>query len=150
MKYVPVVLTVLLLGAAGAAQAENCTVRLEGNDQMRYDLQEVTVNASCRTMTLELHHGGVLPATAMGHNIVITATADVDAVARDGVRAGRGAGYLKADDARVIGHTGMIGGGETIRASFPGNRLKAGGDYTFFCTFPGHPRLMRGKLVVVP
>jgi len=140
----------LLLGATTAAHAENCTIRLEGNDQMRFDQNTVTVNASCATITLELHHVGSLPAAAMGHNIVLTATADANAVASDGLKAGAAAGYVKADDARIIGHTDLIGGGQTTTAIFPGNTLTAGGDYTFFCTFPGHSALMRGKLVVDP
>ena len=36
----------------------------------------------------------------------------------------------------------------TTKATFAGNMLKAGGDYTFFCSFPGHAALMKGKLVV--
>ena len=76
----------------------------------------------------------------MGHNIVVAATAEADAPARDAVKAGAAAGYVPAGDARVLGATRMIGGGETASASMPGNRLKAGGDYTFFCSFPGHWR----------
>jgi len=150
MKPSLVLLTSLVLGAAGVAQAENCTVRLEGNDQMQFDQRTVTVNASCATITLELHHVGRLPSTAMGHNIVLTATADANAVASDGLKAGAAAGYVKADDARIIGHTDLIGGGQTATATFPGSKLTAGGDYTFLCTFPGHSALMRGTLVVEP
>ena len=32
--------------------------------------------------------------------------------------------------------------------TFPGKKLTAGGDYSFFCSFPGHSTLMKGKLVV--
>jgi len=150
MKLSHLALTLLLLGSAGFAQAQNCTVKLEGNDRMQFDQKEVTVNASCRTITLELHHVGTLPAAAMGHNIVVTATADANAVAADGLKAGASAGFLKANDERIIGHTDLIGGGQTTTATFPGNKLTAGGDYTFFCSFAGHTALMRGKLVVVP
>jgi len=150
MKRFPVLLAVFLFAAAGFAQAENCTVRLEGNDRMQYDLKEVTVNASCETITLELHHVGALPLAAMGHSIVIAASADVAGVASDGLKATLADGYIKPGDTRVIAHTSMIGGGETTTTTFPGNTLTAGGDYTFFCTFPGHSALMRGKLVVEP
>jgi len=148
MKISTLLLSLFLLGAAGFAQAQNCTVRLEGNDRMQYDQKEVTVNASCRTITLELHHVGTLPIAAMGHNIVIAATSDANAIASDGLRASVAESHIKAGDTRVIAHTSMIGGGETTTATFPGNKLTAGGDYTFFCTFPGHSALMRGKLVV--
>ena len=62
----------------------------------------------------------------MGHNVVVTATPDADAVARDGLKAGAAGGYLPAGDARVLASTKMIGGGQTATASLPGNKLKAG------------------------
>jgi len=148
MKISALLLSIALLGVAGFAQAQNCTIRLEGNDRMQYDQKEVTVSASCRTITLELHHVGTLPKAAMGHNIVIAATSDANAVAADGLRASVAESHIKAGDTRVIAHTNMVGGGETATATFPGNKLTAGGDYTFFCTFPGHSALMRGKLIV--
>jgi len=148
MKISTLLLSLSLLGAAGFAQAQNCTIKLEGNDKMQYDQKEVTVNASCATITIELKHAGVLPAAAMGHNVVIAATSDANAVASDGMRATLADAHVKAGDARVIAHTAMVGGGESTKATFPGNKLKAGGDYTFLCTFPGHSALMRGKLIV--
>jgi azurin len=50
------------------------------------------------------------------------------------------------NDARIIAHTKLIGGGETTTVSFPTAKLKKGGDYTFFCSFPGHWAQMKGKL----
>lgn len=144
-------LALALVGAAGAAQAApNCAIKLKAGDNMQFDQKEITVSAACKTITLELEHTGKLPVAAMGHNIVVAATAEADALARDAVKAGAAAGYVPAGDARVLGATKMIGGGETASASMPGNRLKAGGDYTFFCSFPGHSALMRGKVVVTP
>jgi azurin len=49
---------------------------------------------------------------------------------------------------RVIAHTKIIGGGETTKITFPGKALTAGGDYSFYCSFPGHSTMMKGKLVV--
>jgi azurin len=40
----------------------------------------------------------------------------------------------------------VIGGGETTTVTFPTSKLKKGGDYTFFCSFPGHWSIMKGKL----
>ncbi len=149
MKLSRVFLALALLGAAGMAQAAgNCTISLKGDDAMKFDLREATVSASCATVTVELAHTGKLPVAAMGHNVVITSTADLAAVARDGVKAGTANNYVGKDDARVIAHTALVGGGATTRVSFPGNKLTAGGDYSFFCSFPGHSALMKGKLVV--
>ena len=138
-----------LLGAAGFAQAAgNCTVSLKGDDAMKFDLKEATVSASCPTITVELTHTGKLPAAAMGHNVVVTATKDLDAVARDGIKAGVAGHYVNKADARVIAATTLVGGGQKTKVSFPGKKLTAGGDYSFFCSFPGHSMLMKGKLVV--
>ena len=68
-------------------------------------------------------------------------------IATAGMSAGAAADYLPAGDKRVIAHTPLVGGGASTSASFPGNALKAG-DYSFFCSFPGHFALMKGKLVV--
>ena len=130
--------------------ASNCTIKLKGDDRMQFDQKEITVSAACKTINIELEHTGKLPAAAMGHNVVVAATADVQAINAAGAKAGAAAGYLPAGDAKVLGATDMIGGGASTKASFPGSKLKAGGDYTFFCSFPGHAALMKGKLVVTP
>ena len=139
-----------LLAFGGTAMASNCTIKLKGDDRMQFDQKEVTVSASCKTINIELEHTGQLPAAAMGHNVVVSATSDVQAVNAAGAKAGAAAGYLDKSDAKVLGATDMIGGGASTKASFPGSKLKAGGDYTFFCSFPGHAALMKGKLVVTP
>ena len=141
-------LTLLALLLAGTAQAENCVIDLKGDDAMKFDKAEVAVSASCATITINLQHVGKLPVTAMGHNVVIAATPDVQALGTAGMNAGAAANYVPAGDARVIAHTKLVGGGATTSATFPGSVLKAGGDYTFFCSFPGHWAIMKGKLVV--
>ncbi len=138
-----------LLGAAGMAHAAgNCTVSLKGDDAMKFDQKEATVSASCATITVELAHTGKMAANVMGHNVVISKTADVAGITRDGMKAGVAGAYVPGGDARVIAHTKIIGGGESTRITFPGKALAAGGDYTFFCSFPGHSAMMKGKLVV--
>ena len=149
MKLSHSLLALALFGAAGMAQAAgNCTVSLKGDDAMKFDLKEATVSASCATITLELTHTGKLPAAAMGHNVVVSKTADLAGVARDGMKAGAAGAYVQASDARVIAHTSLVGGGKKTKITFPGKKLTAGGDYSFFCSFPGHSTLMKGKLVV--
>lgn len=151
MKTCTLILGLALLGAAGMAHASpNCSIKLKGGDNMQFDQKSTTVSASCRTITIELEHSGKLPVAAMGHNVVLTTTADADAVARDGIRAGAAAGYVPANDRRVLAHTRMLGGGEKASVELPGSALRAGGAYTFFCSFPGHSTLMRGTVVVAP
>ncbi|MDH5834126.1 azurin [Luteimonas kalidii] len=144
-------LALALLACAGAAQAApNCTIKLEGGDNMQFDQKTVSVSAGCKSITLELQHTGKLPVAAMGHNIVLTATPDADAVAKDGIKAGAAANYVPAGDARVLAATRLVGGGESATASLPGSKLEPGGAYTFFCSFPGHASLMRGTVTVTP
>jgi azurin len=138
----------LLAASAFAHAAPNCTIRLKGNDAMQFDLKTATVSASCPRITIELTHTGKMAAQVMGHNVVVSQTADINAITAAGMKAGAAAGYVPKGDARVLAATPVIGGGATTKASFAGSKLKAGGDYSFFCSFPGHSALMKGKLVV--
>ena len=150
MKSLPrTLLAMALLGAASYAHAApNCVVKLKGNDAMQYDLKTATVSASCPKITIELMHTGKMAAQVMGHNVVVSQTADMAAITAAGMKAGAAAGYVPKGDAKMIAATPMIGGGASTKTSFAGSKLKAGGDYSFYCSFPGHSALMKGKLVV--
>ena len=147
MKRYLAIFGLALLGAVGTAQAQNCTISLEGNDRMQFDKKSVSVSASCPTITVELAPTGSLPVAAMGHNVVITEGADANDVAQAGIKAGAPT-YVPEGDDRIIAATEMIGGGASTSITFPGNKLTAGGDYAFFCSFPGHSGIMRGTVEV--
>jgi azurin len=148
-RYTPLALTLALLAAAPLAQAaQNCTIKLKGNDAMQFDLKAATVSASCPKITIELDHTGKLAANVMGHNVVVSRTADMNAVNAAGMKAGAAAGYVPKGDAKVIAATQTVGGGASTKVSFPGSKLKAGGDYSFYCSFPGHAAMMKGVLTV--
>lgn len=135
------------LALAGTAQAKTCALTIGSNDQMQFDQAELKVAADCTTVELTLKHTGTLPATAMGHNWVLTETAAMRSVALAGMNAGATANYVKPGDDRVIAATPVIGGGASTKISFSTAKLKQGGDYSFFCSFPGHWNVMKGKLV---
>jgi azurin len=80
----------------------------------------------------------------MGHDWVLVATPDLNAVANAGISAGIANNYIAPNDKRVLAHTNVIGGGETTSVTFPASVLKAGGSYSYLCTFPGHSALMKG------
>ena len=142
-------LTLALLGAASLAHAApNCTIKLNGNDAMQFDQKTQTVSAACPKITIELTHTGKLAAAVMGHNVVISKTADMNGINAAGMKAGAAAGYVPKGDPRVIAATPVVGGGASTKATFAGKKLAVGGDYSFFCSFPGHAGLMKGKLVV--
>lgn len=135
----------LLLSTPAAAAGDPCKLEISGNDQMQYDKKELAVPATCKEVTVTIHHAGQLPAAAMGHNWVLVATPDLTAVANAGMGAGLASDYVVAGDKRVIAHTKVVGGGQTASVTFSTASLKAGGDYSYLCTFPGHNALMRGK-----
>ncbi len=134
--------------AAGDAAVTGCSVAIEGNDMMKFNVSSITVPASCSEFTINLTHVGRLPEAAMGHNVVIAATSDMAGVVADGISAGASAGFIKAGDSRVIAATEMIGGGESTSVTFDVSKIKDGGPYEFFCSFPGHAALMKGSISV--
>ena len=140
--------TILALASAPVLAAE-CSVDIAGNDQMQFDKKEITVSKSCKQFTVNLKHPGTLAKNVMGHNWVLTKQADMQGAVNDGLAAGLDNNYVKKDDARVIAHTKVIGGGETDSVTFDVSKLAAGQDYAYFCSFPGHFALMKGVLKLV-
>ena len=128
------------------AAAGACAIEIGSNDQMKYDKDSITIPAACKEFSVTLKHNGKLPKAAMGHNWVLSRTADMQPVATDAIAAGPAAGYLKANDARVIAATKMLGGGESDTVVVDVSKLKAGEAYSFFCSFPGHSTLMKGTV----
>ncbi len=134
-----VAVSLLTLASASVFAAE-CAVTIDSTDQMSYNSKEFTV---------KLTHSGNLPKNVMGHNLVISKTADMQAIATEGMSQGLDKDYLKADNAAIIAHTKMIGAPEKeTEVKFDTSKLEAGGDYSFFCTFPGHISMMKGKVIV--
>lgn len=130
----------------GTALAQDCSVDVDSTDAMKFDTNVIVVPQSCKEFTVNLTHSGKLGKNVMGHNWVLTKAADVQAVAKDGISAGLDNEYLKPKDERVIAYTEIIGGGEETSVTFPVSKIKADGEYVFFCSFPGHSTIMRGTL----
>ena len=137
----------MALACCGIAQGQECTQVIEGNDLIQFNLPEIRVSADCGDVTVTLRHVGQLAANVMGHNWVLTATADYMPLATVAATAGPPE-YLPTDDPRIIAATGMVGGGEETSVTFSLSGLEPGGDYTYFCSFPGHYILMNGKFVI--
>jgi len=141
-----------LLGAFTQPQlahaADPCMLDITGNDQMQYDKQTLAAPASCKQITVTLHHSGKLPKEAMGHNWVLVNAADFAAVAQAGMGAGLANDYVAPADKRVLAHTKTIGGGDSTSVTFASALLKPGGSYSYLCTFPGHNALMHGKFTL--
>ena len=133
--------------AAAAPAAGNCATTVEANDAMQFNTKEIQVSKACKEFTITLKHTGTQPKASMGHNIVIGKTEDMDGIFKDGVGAAD-TDYVKSDDARVVAHTKLIGGGEESSLTLDPAKL-ADGEYKFACTFPGHGALMNGKVTLV-
>lgn len=148
MKIKSFLLPALFAVASVSALADDCSVTIDSNDAMQFDKKSIEVSKSCKEFTINLTHSGKLAKNVMGHNIVITKTADARAVASDAISAGLDNQYVKPGDERVIAFTDIIGGGEKTAKTFKVDKLKAGEDYTFFCSFPGHIAIMTGTVTL--
>lgn len=135
-------------GTKPAAVVANCETTIAGNDQMQYDVGSIAVPASCSKFKINLKHAGTMPVAAMGHNVVIAKESDMQGIDADGVSAGVAGNYVKAGDARVIAHSKLVGGGESTSVSFDTSKIKSGGPFAFFCSFPGHAAMMKGSISV--
>ena len=132
--------SILMLGAP-AAMAATCSVNLEGNDMMKFNVANIDVSKSCKDFTINLKHTGKLAKNVMGHNVVVAQTADMKGIDADGIKAG---------DTRVVAHSKVVGGGESTSIKIPVSKLTGAGPYSFFCSFPGHSALMKGTITLKP
>ena len=147
-EWKPVLLALAMTAAAAPVWAADCAVEIESNDAMQFSKPAISVPASCKQFIVKLKHVGKLPKASMGHNWVLSKTADMPGVTTDGIAAGAAKDFVKEKDARVIAHTKLIGGGESDSVSFSPSALKAGEAYSFFCSFPGHSALMKGTVTL--
>ena len=141
----PVESTPAATGSKPATVAE-CATTIEGNDAMQYNADSITIPASCTQFTINLKHAGAMAVNVMGHNVVVAKEADMAGIAADGMAVAPE--HVKPDDARIIAHTKMLGGGESASVTFDVAKVKDGGPFKFFCSFPGHMALMQGSLQV--
>jgi len=146
MKIKHLLLPAFFALTSGVAMADDCSVTVTGTDSMQFDTKAITIGKACTKFTVNLKHSGKLAKNVMGHNWVLSKTEDVQAVATDGISAGADNNYVKVGDARVLATTKLIGGGESTSITFPVDKITKGGNYTFFCSFPGHVALMKGTL----
>jgi azurin len=147
MKYL---CTTALLLVTRLAAADVCHLNINATDQMRFEQQTLQVDAQCTEVEVILHNTGKLPANIMGHDWVLTKTADVASVANAGVGAGLANNYQVPGDKRIIASTKIIGGGENSTVQFSTTQLAPGVSYSYFCSAPGHFSIMKGRLVYNP
>jgi azurin len=130
--------------------ADVCQLEVNATDQMRFEQETLQVDARCAEVEVTLHHTGKLPANVMGHDWVLTKTADVVAVANAGMSAGLTNNYQKPGDTRIVAATKVLGGGESGVVRFSTGQLEPRTSYSYFCSAPGHFSIMKGRFVYNP
>ena len=142
-----ILVTMAVLLAAPTAWGADCSLQIAANDQMQFDRRELMVPSTCAEIEVSLMHSGKAPIAALAHDWVLARTSDVAALAAAGISAGAAHNYLPLGDSRIIAATQLVQGGASTSVRFPATALKNGGDYTFFCSSPGHSSMMKGKFL---
>jgi len=140
--------TVVLSLMSPVAFAGECDISIEATASMAFSTEEIIINKTCKEVNLTLKNTGNMPKAAMGHNLVITKKADMQAVLTEGNAAGLSKSFVKDNDDRVIAHTAVLGGGESATIKFKTDKLNAKDAFAFFCSFPGHSAVMNGVVKV--
>lgn len=139
-------LAIASLLIAGVSYGKTCDVTVEGSDAMSFNTKTIATKG-CTEIKLTLKHTGKLPKAAMGHNIVITAEADMKKTIETATKAGPAKDYAPGTTGVIVA-TKLLGGGESDTVTFATSKLKKGTKYKFFCTFPGHSSLMAGDVTL--
>ena len=124
---------------------EVAEIVIEGNDQMKFNLDKIEVYEG-QKVKLTLKHVGEMPLQSMGHNWTLL-TKGVDVMEFGAATAtAKETDYLPAGrENDVIAKTKTIGGGEEVTIEFD---APTRGMYTFICAFPGHYAMMKGRFLV--
>jgi azurin len=129
--------------------AENCEIKISGTDMMKYDLSEITIDTRCAETTILFKHAGKLPVGAMGHNLVIIEESQLYEIAQKiDFSIGSESGYLPKSE-NIIYKSEMIGGGESTELVVRSIKFDKNKTYLYFCSFPGHWALMKGKINLI-
>ena len=134
---------VVSMGFAGVASAKTCDLSIEGSDAMAFNKKELDASG-CTEVKLTLKHAGKLPKAAMGHNWVLSTAADKTKIVDSATKSGPAKDYVPTAPG-IIAHTKLLAGGESDTVTFKTDKMKKGGVYAFYCTFPGHVSMMSGK-----
>ncbi|WKV11704.1 azurin [Marivirga harenae] len=131
--------------AANKNEQDVVEITIEGNDQMRFNLDEMKVKAGS-TVKLTLKHVGKMTKQQMGHNwVLLTKGTDIMEFGQKAAGAADNDYIPEAEASKVIANTKTLGGGEETTITFEAPEK---GTYDFICSFPGHVALMKGKFIV--
>ena len=135
MRVITTLMTTILMWFSHSTFASECELTISATDAMQFDKKALSAPSSCKEITLTLTHSGQLPKSAMGHNWVLSAASDMQAIANEGMAAGATNSYIKPDDARVIAYTDIVGGGDSTSITFNTAGLDPSKRYRFSALF---------------
>lgn len=119
-------------------------VYLSGNDQMKFNKNEIRVPAGDK-IKLTFEHSGKLPKETMGHNFVLLKKGTLVKDFGQQALEYKDNDYIPEDSDAIIVHTEMLGGGQKTTITFDAPEK---GKYDYICSFPGHVALMNGIFIV--
>ncbi|NGP88787.1 plastocyanin/azurin family copper-binding protein [Fodinibius halophilus] len=146
-RILPVLLIMFMAQVVMANDTAPKVIEMDGTNQMKFTVTNIEAQPG-QEITVKLTTVSDFPKAAMAHNFVLlTADADVTAVARASAKASDNE-YIPADmKDQIIAYTGLAGGGETVEVTF--TAPEEPGDYEYICSFPGHfAGGMKGVLTV--
>lgn len=122
-------------------------IEMDGTDRMKFTVEQITAKPG-EKITVKLKVVTNLPAVAMSHNFALLEQGvDGKAFSRASAKHKDNEYIDPSMENKVIAHTKMGAGGETVEVTF--NAPKKAGDYEYVCTFPGHYNSgMKGTLTV--
>lgn len=136
------------LTVLSATAAERVKLELSADDRMAFSKTAFEV-VSGRQVTLVFKNTSKLGAKSMKHNVVLLKPGNTVIAFAMKCHNAADKGYVPDDKeakAQMVGHTRLIGGGETASFSFVAGEP---GKYPFFCSSPGHFDKMQGVITVV-
>ena len=140
------IVSVLMLLNVSFAFAEKCKIDISGSDMMKFDTNEINIDKDCEKFVVNLKQSGNLPVNAMGHNIVILESKNLQKViSKINMAHGIEKGFMPEME-EVLFKSKMIGGGEQTTLELDTSVFTSENEYIFICSFPGHFALMKGKL----
>jgi len=136
----------ILLATVVSAKAVK-TVTITATEQMKWDVTTIQATPG-ETIHVVLKSTGAMPKVAMAHNFVLLkAGVNPQDVANAAMTARETDFIPDSLKDKIIAHTGLAGGGETVEVTFKAPAKP--GTYSYLCTFPGHFAVgMKGELVV--
>lgn len=146
MRKLSTAIAFILLTAVVSAKVPK-TITITGTEQMKWDVTTIQATPG-EQIHVVLKAVGSMPKIAMAHNFVLLKAGVNPQDVSTAAMTARDTDFIPASMTdKIIAHTGLAGGGETVEVTFKAP-AKAG-TYPFLCTFPGHYAVgMKGELVV--